>query len=147
MAVLVACLQGGPVLATAASGPPSPAWVGLGLVLLVLAIAAIGLLLTRARGGRSGPTPFSRSPFSSRARRRSGAAGSGGGGSVLPGPASVLFPPNHHEKLHDSKYLGRILQAEEESLWESQRQADQEDAPPPGGQRHSHPADDDRSAP
>jgi hypothetical protein len=120
-------------------------------VLLVLAIAAIALLLTRAPERRAGRSPFSRSRFPSGARsgpgHRSGAANTEGSGSVLPGPPSVLFPPSHHEKLHDSSYLGRILQAEEESLREAQPQSGQEDGPPPGDQRHSNPLDDGEFSP
>ncbi|MFM7265137.1 MAG: hypothetical protein ACKOZW_06015 [Cyanobium sp.] len=32
---------------------------------------------------------------------------------LLPGPPSALFPPSHHEKIHDPKYLRRMLEAEE----------------------------------
>lgn len=151
VAVLAVCLQGCPRFPIYFSGWRSPVWVVLGLLLLALAIVAIALLLIRAPGGRSGRIPIFRSRFPSSARSRlgrgvSGAARAEGSGSVLPGPPSLLFPPSHHEKLHDSTYLGRILEAEEESLRQAQRHSGQEDAPPSSGQRHSHP-DDDEFAP
>lgn len=32
---------------------------------------------------------------------------------LLPGPPSPLFPPSRHEKIHDPKYLERMLRAEQ----------------------------------
>jgi hypothetical protein len=79
--------------AVAQKGSPLPAMVPLVVVLL----AAGGLLLYGLASRRS------RLAHRSQPRGRE---------SILPAARSLLFPPSHHEALHDPAYLERILQAE-----------------------------------
>jgi hypothetical protein len=72
--------------------------LGLGLLLLGAALTfayAFGLLSPPApRPRRPAERPDAEDP-------------------LLPRPPSSLFPPSHHEKIHDAKYLRRMLEAEE----------------------------------
>lgn len=82
-----------PAAAVAQKASPLPAMVPLVVVLL----AAGGLLLYGLASRRS------RLAHRSQPRGRE---------SILPAARSLLFPPSHHEALHDPAYLERILQAE-----------------------------------
>lgn len=133
------------MFATYASGPVSTALVGVGLVLLVLGIAGIALLASRWLAARSWPRFRRRSPWRGRSRSqsRSGFDRAEGEDSLPPGHPSVLFPPSHHEKLHDPKYLRRILLAEEQRLRESRRRCGEGDRAGSGGLRDSDQSGDD----
>lgn len=52
-------------------------------------------------------------PQAHRRPHRRSSAGSVGEDPLLPGPPSPLFPPSHHERIHDAKYLQRMLEAEQ----------------------------------
>ena len=82
-----------PAAAVAQKASPLPAMVPL----VVLLLAAGGLLLYGLASRRS------RLAHRSQPRGRE---------SILPAARSLLFPPSHHEALHDPAYLERILQAE-----------------------------------
>jgi hypothetical protein len=78
------------------SGGGAPEFLALAL------LAALGLAALRLR-------------FSGvQAIGRDGARGSPEG-SLLPPRPSLLFRPTHHERMHDEKYLKRMLEAEREA--------------------------------
>lgn len=89
-------------VAAARQASPIPAVIALAVVLL----AAGGWLLYRYGWRRS------RLAHRSRARR---------GESILPAARSALFPPSHHETLHDPAYLDRILRAERDNRRHARR--------------------------
>lgn len=77
---------------------------------LVLVLVLLGGALTFAFA--FGVLPTSGQQGRGRSRR-GGMEGPGGEDPLLPRPPSGLFPSSHHEKLHDAKYLRRMLEAEE----------------------------------
>ncbi len=77
---------------------------------LVLVLVLLGGALTFAFA--FGVLPTSGQQGRGRSRR-GGMEGAGGADPLLPRPPSALFPSSHHEKLHDAKYLRRMLEAEE----------------------------------
>jgi|694.fasta_scaffold03836_21 hypothetical protein len=82
-----------PAASLAQKASPEPAL----FAWLALLLAAGGLLLYGFRSRRS---------------RMAHRPQPGGGESILPARRSLLFPPSHHETLHDPAYLDRILRAE-----------------------------------
>jgi hypothetical protein len=81
-----------PAAAVAQKASPLPAMVPLVVLLLAAGLLLYGFACRRSRlAHRSQPR---------------------GRESILPAARSLLFPPSHHEALHDPAYLERILQAE-----------------------------------
>jgi hypothetical protein len=88
-------------------------------VVLLLLLLGGGLTFAFAFGWLSGSGSKGRSP-SRQSRSRQGAArqrrrdGARGDDPRLPPSSASLFPLSHHEKIHDPKYLQRMLEAEEQ---------------------------------
>jgi hypothetical protein len=87
-------------------GAGGDALVQAAVLLLVLLGGALTFAFAFGVLPTSGPQGRGRS-------RQGGMERSGGDDPLLPRPPSALFPSSHHEKLHDAKYLRRMLEAEE----------------------------------
>ena len=87
-------------------------------VAVLLLLLGAGLTIALVFG-----LPPASSPSGRQRSRRSRAVGPVAGDPLLPPGPSGLFPPSHHERIHDPKYLRRMLEAEQRSQRRSRRRS------------------------